>query len=166
MNNLKISFHLQNIVEKRNDILSDDRDKTLHNHLIDESRKVAQFLQDAFRPGQLFLQLLLVSHMEMNGFTASIWLFSIFQVQLQLLVCLVAVLFYLGIKEHNCNKKHIDKVLQWQDFNNICSKKLCFLENWPHAHLFQKRTGFSLRWNCNLFFLALKVYSWSNEKNV
>ncbi len=90
---------------KRNDILSDDRDETLHNHLIDESSKVAQFLQDAFRPGQLFLQLLLVSQMEVNGFIACIWLFSIFHVQLQLLMRLVAVLFHLGIKEHHCNKK-------------------------------------------------------------
>lgn len=76
-----LSCHLQNIVEKRNDILSDDRDETLHDHLIDESSKVAQFLQDAFRPGQVFLQVLLVSQLEVNRFVAFIWLFSIFHVQ-------------------------------------------------------------------------------------
>lgn len=72
--------HLQNIVEERGNLLSDDCDESLHNHLINESSKVAQFLQSAFRPGQLFLQLLLVSQMEVNGFVAFIWLFSIFNV--------------------------------------------------------------------------------------
>lgn len=76
------SCHLQNIAEKRNGVLLGDRDETLYNHLIDESSKIAQFLQDAFRPDQLFLQVLLVSQMEMNGFIAFLGLFSIFHLQL------------------------------------------------------------------------------------
>lgn len=93
-----LSCHLRNMAEKRNGILSDDRDETLHNHLVDESSKVAQFLQDAFRPGQLFIQLPLVSQMEVDGFEDFIWLFSIFHMQLQLLVCLVAAVFHLVTK--------------------------------------------------------------------
>lgn len=58
--NLKIFYikdkgDLQNIAEERSDILLDDRDETLCNYLIDESSKVAQFLEGAFRRGQLSL---------------------------------------------------------------------------------------------------------------
>lgn len=86
------------MAEKRNGILSDDRDETLHNYLVDESSKVAQFLQDAFRPGQLFIQLPLVSQVEVDGLEDFIWLFSIFHMQLQLPVCLVAAVFHLVTK--------------------------------------------------------------------
>lgn len=84
----------------------DDHGKSLHGHLIDESREVAQFLEGSFGEGQLFFQISLMSHMEVNGLTALVGLFSMFYVQLQLLVSLVAVVPHLTTKpENQCNNK-------------------------------------------------------------
>ena len=96
-------------------MLSDDRDETLHNHLINDSSKVAQFPQGAFSLGQLFLQILLVDHLEVNGFVAFIWLFCILNVQLELLVGFKAVLFHLRIKGHYYIKGHLNSTISKTD---------------------------------------------------
>lgn len=88
--------HLQNIAEKREDVSTDDCGEIVRDHSTDERTEVPQLLQDAFGPSQLFLQLLPVSQVEVNGLVAFVWLFSIFHVQSHLLVRLIAFLFHLG----------------------------------------------------------------------
>lgn len=74
--------HLQKMAKKRDSIMLDDHGKSLHSHLVDESREVAQFLQGSFGEGQLALQISLMSHVEVNGLTALVGLFGMFHVQL------------------------------------------------------------------------------------